>query len=81
MKTTQSNDALARDFENKIILEELLNELPNAGRDLLFLYYIYEMPYQEIAQVVGLSADTVGKRVRNLLEILRSKVEEEHYVR
>lgn len=73
----ERNQEVVRDVENNLILQDLLKEIDEHGRDLLFLYFVYEMSYPQIAQVLDISSETVGKRIRDALQLLRIALEEE----
>lgn len=64
-------------LEEKIILEQAISQLPEKYRTAVVLFYYQELPYQEIADIMGLSLNLVKVRIfrakRMLLEILDIK--------
>jgi RNA polymerase sigma-70 factor (ECF subfamily) len=67
-------------LEDRMLLEEAITRLPEKYRTALILCYFQEMPYQEIAETLGLSLNLVKVRIfrakKQLLELLRDKPEE-----
>jgi len=51
---------------------ELLARLPPADRLLLELFFVHDAPYDEIAGILGISPESVGKQKTRALEKLRS---------
>ena len=64
-------------LEDRMLLEEAIAELPEKYRAAIILCYFQELPYQEIADVLGLSLNLVKVRIfrakKQLLEILKEK--------
>lgn len=50
----------------KELLYEMLMELPEESQQLYQLYYIDELSQQDIADVFGVSQNTISKRIRKL---------------
>ena len=70
---------ISQHLEDKLLLEEAITRLPEKYRTAIILYYFQELPYQEIADVLGLSLNLVKVRIfrakKQLLEILREKAD------
>ncbi len=54
---------------------ELLGRLPPADRLLLELFFVHDCSYEEIASILGISVESVGKQKTRALEKLRSGLE------
>jgi len=54
---------------------DLLSRLPPADRLLLELFFVHDCPYEEIASILGLSVESVGKQKTRALEKLRTHLE------
>lgn len=51
---------------------ELLAKLPPADRLLLELFFVHDCSYEEIASILGISVESVGKQKTRALEKLKS---------
>ena len=64
-------------LEDRVLLENAVARLPEKYRTAIILCYFQELPYQEIADILGLSLNLVKVRIfrakRQLLEILMEK--------
>jgi len=64
-------------LEDRILLEAAIAKLPDKYRAAIILCYFQELPYQEIADILGLSLNLVKVRIfrakKHLLEILKEK--------
>jgi RNA polymerase sigma-70 factor (ECF subfamily) len=62
-------------FEDRMILEEAIAQLPEKYRMAIILCYFQELPYQEIADILNLNLNLVKVRIfrakKKLLEILK----------
>lgn len=58
--------------ELKILIQAEIRKLPEKLRAVILLYQFEEMPYRDIAQVVGISEKAVERRIYHAREILRS---------
>ncbi len=71
---------ISQHLEDRMLLEEAIARLPVKYRTALILCYFQEMPYQEIADVLGLSLNLVKVRIfrakKQLLELLRDRHED-----
>ena len=56
-------------------IAEHLAKLPPADRLLLELFFVHDCSYEEIAAILGISAESVGKQKTRALEKLRSHLE------
>jgi RNA polymerase sigma-70 factor (ECF subfamily) len=54
---------------------ELLAKLPPADRLLLELFFVHDCSYEEIASILGISVESVGKQKTRALEKLRDDLE------
>ncbi len=54
---------------------DLLARLPPADRLLLELFFVHDCSYEEIASILGISVESVGKQKTRALEKLRSDLE------
>jgi RNA polymerase sigma-70 factor (ECF subfamily) len=61
-------------LEQKVVLEQAISQLPEKYRTAVVLFYYQDLPYQEIAAIMGLSLNLVKVRIfrakKMLLEIL-----------
>jgi len=61
-------------LEERVVLEQAVTRLPEKYRTVIILCYFQELPYQEVADVMGLSLNLVKVRIfrakKMLLEIL-----------
>jgi RNA polymerase sigma factor (sigma-70 family) len=56
--------------------EEHLSQLPPQDRLLLELFFVHDASYEEIADVLGISPESVGKQKTRALEKLRKSMDE-----
>lgn len=63
--------ALLQDQQLRESLSAAIQELPRRRREAFVLRYIHELSYQEIAQVMGTSPQTVANQVSHALAALR----------
>jgi len=54
---------------------DLLTHLPPADRLLLELFFVHDCSYEEIASILGISVESVGKQKTRALEKLKSRLE------
>jgi hypothetical protein len=74
MERSRSNVDVAEEFEgNELIavLRECIDELPDVERTVLACSYCTSMSQQEIAEVVGISQQTVSNKIQRAIERLR----------
>jgi len=69
---TVEPDADARDTQLKLIRE--VEQLPEAYREVLMLYYYEELKYRDIAVLLGVSAATVNVRLTKARAMLRQRL-------
>jgi len=55
-------------------MDSLISELPDTYQTVIRQRFIYDRPYSEIAQLLGMSESAVRKRQERALKILRRKV-------
>lgn len=65
------------DVERRLLLETLLNRLPEEDRQILILHAVTGMKYREIAAVLELPSGTVRSRYHRAMERLKAIVKEE----
>lgn len=58
-------------------IDDHLASLPPADRLLLELFFVHDCSYEEIAGILGISAESVGKQKTRALERLREQLEKE----
>jgi DNA-directed RNA polymerase specialized sigma24 family protein len=54
---------------------EMLTKLPPADRLLLELFFVHDCSYEEIASILGISVESVGKQKTRALEKLKALME------
>lgn len=64
-----TEDEERMEFESKV--ESLLSRLTNRQREAIYLRYIDEMEYEDIAQLMGISPHAVRKLVSRAMGIMR----------
>jgi RNA polymerase sigma-70 factor (ECF subfamily) len=57
--------------EIKLMIEKALDQLQPKYREVLILYYLEEIPYKEIADILEVPTSTVGIRIKRGKEALR----------
>lgn len=70
--TTPDAERVAHNRELAVSLERALAQLPEAQREVFLMREVLELPFAEIAQVMGASEATVKSRMRYALERLRA---------
>jgi len=74
------SDRFTVDFTDEINynrLKELIRELPDAYKNILYLRFVCEWSYSEIANELGISVNLVGTRVLRGREILIQRLKNE----
>jgi RNA polymerase sigma-70 factor, ECF subfamily len=74
---TADSDTL--DMELKDHLEELMANLKSTYREVLTLYYLEDMSYQEISDIMRIPVTTVGVRLSRARTELRKQHESSNY--
>lgn len=68
-----------RDFAEKVVekltVKEAIEKLPQELKDAVVLYYLQELKYREIAQVLGIGVPLAKYRVRRAKELLGELLE------
>jgi len=73
-------DAIAKELQ--IHIAEAVEELPDEQREVFLLRQVQGLPFKDIAEVVGVSENTVKSRMRYALERLQGALSEyQDYVR
>ncbi len=73
---TVVDDPIVREREQKEIKEvvdKVLKEVEPKYREILVLYYIEDLSYKEIAEILQIPIGTVGVRIMRAKEILKEK--------
>ena len=73
-KEPPADETLARADEIRILLEEV-DRLPEEYRKTILLFYYDDVSYQEIAELLGVSAATVNARLTKARALLRRRLE------
>ncbi|MDB5244474.1 MAG: polymerase sigma factor SigW [Parcubacteria group bacterium] len=76
------DDPHEREIEQKEIKKLVtrgLDELSPKYREVLTLYYIEDLPYKEIAEILQVPIGTVGIRIKRARDTLRSKYKHNPY--
>jgi RNA polymerase sigma factor (sigma-70 family) len=60
-------------------LKDLLCRLPVEDRVLLQLFFVHECSYEEIAEILGISVESVGKQKFRALQKLRESAKHEGF--
>lgn len=59
---------------NKVVLEQLLEELPQEERRLIVMRYLQEKTQSEVAKVMGVSQVQISRLEKKILRQLREKL-------
>lgn len=59
---------------NKVVLEQLLSELPDTERKLIIMRYLQEKTQSEVARVLGVSQVQVSRLEKRILKQMREKL-------
>ena len=73
---TQYTEILNIEFENKKILNAM-KELDDKSQEIIYLKFVDEKTYQEIAEMLHISIDTVRQRCSRALKILKTNLNSE----
>src|SRR3989338_6083615 len=60
--------------EMKLIVQRAIDRLPDPLRAVLLLFQFQELPYREIARILGISEKAVERRICHAREALRGKL-------
>jgi RNA polymerase sigma-70 factor (ECF subfamily) len=60
--------------EMKLIVQREIDRLPDSLRAVLLLFQFQELPYREIARILGISEKAVERRICHAREALRGKL-------
>lgn len=75
-ETVTAPDSL-KQIEDRLDVWMLLSRLPEEQRECILLYYIQELTYREISQILGIPIPTAKSRVQRGLAACRKMMEEE----
>ncbi len=62
--------------EMKVMIEKGLEKIPDKYREVLILFYLEDVPYKEIAEILQVPQSTVGVRLRRGKEALKKSYDE-----
>jgi RNA polymerase sigma-70 factor, ECF subfamily len=71
VETVADTAAEERDADARLDIDAALARLSPARREVIVLRYLCDLPYQEIAEVLGIPVNTVRTRLRRALGDLR----------
>lgn len=69
--SSEKTDRGAKDDETKRILDQCLDKISPKYREVLMLYYLEEMDYKEISDIMHVPVSTVGVRLKRGKEMLK----------
>lgn len=72
LRSEETTDGGSHRAEEKELIEKTLEKIGEKYREVLVLYYIEELSYEEIADVLGIPIATVGVRLRRGKEYART---------
>ena len=75
---TKTDTNLLKSVEEKITIEGLLCKLPEEQRECIILYYMQELTYREISQILKIPIPTAKSRVQRGLKACKKILEENH---
>ena len=70
--TSQGN--VMQHILNRVVLEQLLSELPDTERSLIVMRYLQDKTQTEVAKVLGVSQVQVSRLEKKILKQLREKL-------
>ena len=68
-------EAVFEDAELRTQLEQAIGQLPDEQREVFLLREVSDLPFKEIANITGVSENTVKSRMRYALERLQEALE------
>lgn len=75
-ETVTAPDSL-KQVEDRLDIQMILSRLPEEQRECILLYYIQELTYREISQILGIPIPTAKSRVQRGLAACKTMMEEE----
>lgn len=75
-ETVTAPDSL-KQIEDRLDVQMILSRLPEEQRECILLYYIQELTYREISQILGIPIPTAKSRVQRGLAACKYIMEEE----
>ena len=66
----------AENYDQKIILNEVIEKLPDDLKELIYLYYHEDMTQKQIAEKLGLSAMMVSRKLKKAFDMLYTFITE-----
>lgn len=76
----ESAEAEYERLQNRAMLVSAVNSLPETHKVPLVLHYYQNLPYEEIARILGIPTGTVRSRLHTAKKILRGRLEGEIHV-
>ena len=74
-----SNEPSSDNSDEIALLQQELKLLPQEKRTILTMFYLEEMPINEIAQAMNIPEGTVKSRLFHARKLLQSKLERQHH--
>lgn len=71
---SQSQTGGMQQLLNRVVLEQLLTELPEAERKLIIMRYLQDKTQSEVARVLGVSQVQVSRLEKKILKQMREKL-------
>jgi len=62
-------------FDKKVILDEALKKIPKEDREIILLFYMENLSYEEIANLLNISIDNVKVKLHRAKEKLKKFLE------
>jgi len=68
---------LAASVQDRVDIQELLRELPERERDVVYLHYFLGYPYSDIAERIGISPESARQYASRARDQLRERITEQ----
>jgi RNA polymerase sigma-70 factor (ECF subfamily) len=76
LRAEEETDRASLRADEKSLIEQTLEKIGDKYREVLVLYYVEELSYEEIADVLGIPIATVGVRLRRGKENARKIIKD-----
>jgi RNA polymerase sigma-70 factor (ECF subfamily) len=73
--STPGPNALAEEQERRRILDEAIRELPDFQREMITMYHVLDLSYEEIGEITGAPIGTVKSRLNRARLALRANLD------
>ena len=74
-ETEENGKYLGSELEERAVIKELVNILPEELREVIILRFYMELKYQDIARILHISNSLVKYRVKKAIAVLRTELE------